>query len=86
MATVFDDDEQLKAAFKSAIIEVLHERKDLIRDIIEEIIEDAAFSELSMKLPIRQKSAVMTCSKFWRLRIEGRVSRKLPKRPALDQG
>ena len=44
MATVFDDDEQLKAAFKSAIIEVLHERKDLIRDIIEEIIEDAAFS------------------------------------------
>lgn len=44
MATVFEDDERLKAAFKSAIVEVLQERKDLIRDILDEIIEDTAFS------------------------------------------
>ena len=44
MATGLENDEQLKAAFKSAIIEVLQERKDLIRDILDEIIEDTAFS------------------------------------------
>ena len=44
MATVFENDEQIKEAFKSAIVEVLQERKDLIREIIDEIIEDAAFS------------------------------------------
>jgi hypothetical protein len=44
MATVFENDEQIKEAFKSAIIEVLQERKDLIREIIDEIIEDTAFS------------------------------------------
>lgn len=42
MATVLNNDDQLKDAFKAAIVEVLQERKDLIRDIIEEIIEDAA--------------------------------------------
>lgn len=44
MSTVFENDEQIKEAFKSAIVEVLQERKDLIREIIDEIIEDAAFS------------------------------------------
>ena len=44
MATVFENDEQLKETFKSAIIEVLQERKDLIREIIDEIIEDASLS------------------------------------------
>lgn len=41
MATVFENDEQLKAVFKSAILEVLEERKDLIREILDEIIEDS---------------------------------------------
>lgn len=44
MATVIESDEALKAIFKSAIVEVLQERKDLVRDIFEEIIEDIAFS------------------------------------------
>lgn len=44
MATVFENDEQIKEAFKSAIVEVLQERKDLIREIIDEIIEDATFA------------------------------------------
>ena len=43
MATVFENDE-LKDVFKSAIVEVLQERKDLIREIVDEIIEDTAFS------------------------------------------
>jgi hypothetical protein len=45
MATVFfEDNDQLKDAFKAAIIEVLQERKDLIREIIDEIVDDAALS------------------------------------------
>jgi len=44
MASVFENDEQMKKVFKSAIVEVLQERKDLIREIIDEIIEDAALS------------------------------------------
>lgn len=45
MATVLNNEEQLKDAFKAAIVEVLQERKDLIRDIIEEVIEDSAFAQ-----------------------------------------
>ena len=44
MATVFENDEQLKEVLKTAIVEILQERKDLIREIIDEMIEDAAFS------------------------------------------
>ena len=44
MATVLENDEQLKEAFKAAIVEVLQERKDLIREIIDEVIEDTALS------------------------------------------
>ncbi|KXK01230.1 MAG: hypothetical protein UZ17_ACD001001859 [Acidobacteria bacterium OLB17] len=44
MATVFENDEQLKDALKSAIVEVLQERKDLIRAVFDEIIEDIALS------------------------------------------
>ena len=39
MATVLNNQDQLKDAFKAAIVEVLQERKDLIRDIIEEILQ-----------------------------------------------
>ena len=43
MATVFENDE-LKDVFKAAIIELLEERGDQVRAILEEIVEDAAFS------------------------------------------
>lgn len=33
---------QLKAAFKSALIEVLEERSDLLRDVLVEVMEDVA--------------------------------------------
>lgn len=45
MAAVFENDEQLKEILKTAIVEVLQERKDLIREIVEEILEDIAFSQ-----------------------------------------
>jgi len=44
MATVFESDE-LKEVFKAAIVEVLQERQELVREILEEIIEDIAFSK-----------------------------------------
>ncbi len=44
MATVLESDEKLKEIFKSAIIEVLQERHELIREIFDEIIEDIAIS------------------------------------------
>ena len=45
MATVIESDEKLKEVFKSAIVEVLQERRELVRDILEEIIEDISFSK-----------------------------------------
>jgi len=44
MATVFENNE-LKEVFKSAIVEVLQERQELVREILDEIIEDIAFSK-----------------------------------------
>jgi hypothetical protein len=38
------DDAKLKALFKAALVEVLEERKDLLRDAIEETLEDIALS------------------------------------------
>ncbi len=45
MATVIESDEKLKEVFKAAIIEVLQERQELVREILDEIIEDIAFSK-----------------------------------------
>ena len=44
MATVFEDDARLKEVFKSAIIEVLEERRVLVREILESV-EDVTFSK-----------------------------------------
>jgi len=38
------DDAKLKALFKTALVEVLEERKDLLRDAIEETLEDIAMA------------------------------------------
>ena len=38
------DDAKLRALFKAALVEVLEERKDLLRDAIEETLEDIALS------------------------------------------
>jgi hypothetical protein len=45
MATVIESDEKLKEVFKSAIVEVLQERQDLVHEILGSIIEDVAFSK-----------------------------------------
>ena len=38
------EDERLKALFKTALLEVLEERKDLLRDALEETLEDIAMA------------------------------------------
>jgi hypothetical protein len=38
------DDERLKDLFKTALVEVLEERKDILRDLIEETMEDIALA------------------------------------------
>lgn len=44
MAQVPLDDDRLKDLFKKALLEVLEERKDLLRDVIEETLEDIALA------------------------------------------
>lgn len=38
------DETQLKAIFKSALVEVMEERRDLIRDAVEEALEEIALA------------------------------------------
>ena len=45
MATVFDDEVRLKEVLKSAMVEVLQERRELVREILESVVEDVAFSK-----------------------------------------
>lgn len=44
MTQVLVDDERLKALIKTALVEVLEERKDLLRDAIEETLEEIALA------------------------------------------
>lgn len=44
MATQLTDEERLKEVVKSALVEVLEERKDLVREVIEEALEGAALA------------------------------------------
>ena len=43
MATLSVEESKLKRAFKEALVEVLQEKSDLVRDIFEEALEDATF-------------------------------------------
>ncbi len=44
MTQVLLDDARLKDLFKTALLEVLEERKDILRDLIEETLEDIALA------------------------------------------
>ena len=44
MASFPSEDERLKELFKTALLEVLEERKDLLRDLVEESLEDIALA------------------------------------------
>jgi hypothetical protein len=44
MATTLIDEAKLKEALKSAILEILEERKDLVREVLEEALEDIALA------------------------------------------
>ncbi len=41
------DDDQLKELFKTAVLEVLEERKDILRELIEEALQDIALVRAS---------------------------------------
>ena len=43
MSTLIDE-AKLKEALKSAIVEILEERKDLVREVLEEALEDIALA------------------------------------------
>lgn len=44
MSSILIDETKLKEALKSAIVEILEERKDLVRDLFEEALEDLALA------------------------------------------
>ncbi len=44
MTQLPSDDQKLKELFKTALLEVLEERKDILRDLIEETLEDIALA------------------------------------------
>ncbi|HKO97247.1 MAG TPA: hypothetical protein VJU86_09660 [Pyrinomonadaceae bacterium] len=44
MATTLIDDGKLKETLKAAIVEILEERKDLVREVLEEALEDIALA------------------------------------------
>ena len=44
MSTTVIDEAKLKEALKAALIEILEERKDLVREILEEALEDIALA------------------------------------------
>ena len=45
MSTITIEEGQLKDLIKAALIDVLETRRDLVRDIFEEAMEDVAFSK-----------------------------------------
>ena len=44
MSTTVIDEAKLKEALKAALIEILEERKDLVREVLEEALEDIALA------------------------------------------
>jgi selenocysteine-specific translation elongation factor len=63
MARVPLDDDRLKKLFKKALLEVLEERKDLLREIIEETLEDIALAraiEQGQRTPEVSRSEVFS--------------------------
>jgi hypothetical protein len=44
VAESLPEDDRLKALIKTALIEVLEERRDLLREVIEETLEDIALA------------------------------------------
>ncbi len=63
MASTVIDEEKLKEAVKSAIIEIMEERKDLVRDLFEEVLEDVA---LSRAIKVGDESGVVSRDEIFR--------------------
>lgn len=61
MATVLENEAKLKEIFKTAIGEVLEERREFVSDLLREVLEDTAFSraiEEGEKSPTVSRSEV----------------------------
>ena len=65
------DDEKLKSLLKTALVGVLEERKDILRELIEETLEDIA---LARAIEQGQRSAEVTQSKVFSILEGGDVS------------
>jgi hypothetical protein len=59
MAESLPEDDRLKALFKTALIEVLEERRDLLREVIEETLEDIALAR-AIEAGLRSEKASRT--------------------------
>jgi len=62
MTQVPMDDARLKALFKTALVEVLEERKDLLRDAIEETLEDIALARAIESTGVYETEFGITCT------------------------
>jgi hypothetical protein len=61
METVLENEDRIKEIFKTAIVEILEERKDLFSDMFREVTEDIALAkaiEEGEKSPEVSRSAV----------------------------
>jgi hypothetical protein len=57
MSTVLIDEAKLKEAMKAAIVEILEERKDFVREVLEEALQDIA---LARAIEEGDKSEIVT--------------------------
>lgn len=64
MANVSVGEDRLKELLKTALVEVLEERRDLVRDVIEEAIEDMA---MVRALEEGEQSPLITREEVFRL-------------------
>jgi ribosomal protein L12E/L44/L45/RPP1/RPP2 len=68
MGTASIEENRLKEILKSAIVEVLEERRDLVVDLFEEAIEDVA---LARAIEEGQASAVMSREEVFKIFEQG---------------
>jgi hypothetical protein len=61
MATILENEAKLKEIFKTAIVEVLEERSDLVSDVLRDVLEDIALAraiEEGEKTPLVSRSEI----------------------------
>lgn len=74
METVLENEDRIKEIFKTAIVEILEERKDLFSDLFREVTEDIALAKPSKKVKSLPQFRVPPCLMYWSKSLESRVS------------